>query len=330
VGYPFDPELAAALALQPQQSIEDLAAARALQAALLASERDEVDGIDDLDIEDRVVPTRSEGPDVKVRVYRPPAFEGSLAGVLYLHSGGFVLGSVDAEHERAASLALDAGAVFVSVEYRLAPEHPYPAALDDCYAALCWMAASADELSIDPSRIAVVGTSSGGCLAAAVTLLSRDRGGPSICFQLLNSPTLDDRADTPSMIAFTDTPIWDRQSAIVSWRHYLGEQRDDVPYYAAPARAADLSGLPPAYIATSEFDPLRDEGIQYGLRLLQAGVTVEIHNFPGAYHGSEAVDTAEISQRRLGDISWALRHGLNGWSGHAGSLPPATTATPDV
>ena len=116
--------------------------------------------------------------------------------------------------------------------------------------------------------------------------------GPHVCFQLLNAPVLDDRLETPSMTAFTDTPVWDRQSALLSWRHYLGDvSRDDVPCYAAPARADDLSGLPPAYIATSEFDPLRDEGILYGLRLLQAGVATEIHNFAGAYHGSEVVET---------------------------------------
>jgi acetyl esterase/lipase len=317
VGYPYDPELAAALALQPMQSIEDLEAARALQRQLLASaDDDEVEGIDELEITDHVVPPSELGAQVRVRTYVPLAFPRPLPAVLYLHSGGFVLGSIEGEHARAASLAITVGAILVSVEYRLAPEHPYPAALDDCYAALCWMAANADELGIDPGRVAVAGSSSGACLAAALALLSRDRGGPHLCFQLLNAPVLDDRLDTPSMTEFTDTPVWDRQSALLSWRHYLGEgPRDDIPYYAAPARADDLSGLPPAYIATSEFDPLRDEGILYGLRLLQAGVAAEIHNFPGAYHGSEVVETAEISRRRLADIDWALRHGLNGWSG---------------
>jgi acetyl esterase/lipase len=315
VGYPFDPELAAALALQPMQSIEDLEAARALHRTLLASSEEEIEGIEELEIEDRVVPAGAHGPEVRVRVYTPLGFQRPLPGVLYIHSGGFVLGSIEGEHARAASLALSVGAVLFSVEYRLAPEHPYPAALDDCYAALCWIAAGASELGIDPDRVAVAGSSSGACLAAALALLARDRRGPHLCFQLLNAPVLDDRLETPSMTAFTDTPVWDRQSAFVSWRHYLGAERDDVPYYAAPARADDLTGLPPAYIATSEFDPLRDEGILYGLRLLQAGVAAEIHNFAGAYHGSEVVETAEISRRRLADIDWALRNGLNGWSG---------------
>ena len=328
MGYRYDPELAAALELQPQASIEDLEAARALHAHFLASSEEEIEGIENLEISDRVVPAGAHGPDVKVRVYVPLAYERPLPGVLYIHSGGFVLGSIDGEHARAASLAASVGAVLVSVEHRLAPEHPYPAALDDCYAALSWMVANADQLGIASDRVAVAGSSSGACLAAAVALLARDRGGPHLCFQLLNAPVLDDRLETPSMTEFTDTPVWDRPSAMLSWRHYLGE-RDEVPYYAAPARADDLSGLPPAYIATAQFDPLRDEGILYGLRLLQAGVAAEIHNFPGAYHGSEAVETAEISQRWAADVSWALLHGLNGWSGDGDGIPatPSTGAT---
>jgi acetyl esterase len=326
VGYPYDPELAAALALQPQQSIEDLEAARALHRELTASPDDEIEGLDELDIIDRLVPAGPYAPEVKARVYVPHALQRPLPGVLYLHAGGFVLGSVDGEHGAAASLARSVGAVLISVEYRLAPEHRYPAALDDCYATLCWMVENADELGIDAERVAVAGSSSGACLAAALTLLSRDRGGPRVCFQLLNSPVLDDRLETPSMIEFTDTPVWDRSSAQLSWRHYLGEERAEISAYAAPARATDLSGLPPAYIATSQFDPLRDEGIEYGLRLLQAGVAAEIHNFSGAYHGSEIVGTAEISRRRLADIDWALRHGLYGWSG-TGMAATAWTET---
>jgi acetyl esterase/lipase len=321
MGYPYDPELAAALALQPQQSIADLDAARALQRQLLASADNDIDGIDELDIDDRLVPVAG-GPDVRVRVYTPNAIQRPLPGVLYMHSGGFVLGSVDGEHAAAAALALSVGAVLVSVEYRLAPEHRYPAALDDCYAALCWMAATADDLGVDVDRIAVAGSSSGACLAAALALLARDRGEPHLCFQLLNAPALDDRLETASMIEFTDTPVWDRHSAFLSWRHYLGPDCSDVSPYAAPARAESLAGLPPAYVATSQFDPLRDEGILYGLRLLQAGVAAEIHNFPGAYHGSESAVTAEISRRRLADMEWALRHGLNGWSR---SISPTST-----
>lgn len=328
MGYRFDPELAAALELQPSASIEDLEAARELHRRFSAAADEEIEGIETLEISDRVVPAGVHTPDVKVRVYVPLAFERPLPGVLFIHSGGFVLGSVDGEHARAVWLALSAGAVLVSVDYRLAPEHPFPAALDDCYEALCWIDANADQLGIARDRVAVAGSSSGGCLAAGVALLARDRGGPHLCFQLLNAPVLDDRFETPSMLEFTDTPVWDRRSAELSWRYYLGDRAGETPQYAAPARADDLSGLPPAYIATAQFDPLRDEGILYGLRLLQAGVAAEIHNFPGAYHGSELVETAEISQRWAADVTRALRNGLNGWSGDGADETSPTAVIP--
>ncbi|MFM7785842.1 MAG: alpha/beta hydrolase, partial [Gammaproteobacteria bacterium] len=194
---------------------------------------------------------------------------------------------------------------------RLAPEHPYPAALHDCYAGLCWVMAHAAELGIDPARIAIAGQSAGGALAAAVTLFSRDHDGPRPCFQLLEIPVMDDRLDTPSMRAFTDTPLWNRPNAEWGWRHYLGPLfGGDVPAYAAPLRAADLSGLPPAYISTMEFDPLRDEGLLYGMRLLQAGVPVELHNFPGTFHGSILVREAQVSQRITAEAFGALARAI--------------------
>ena len=180
-----------------------------------------------------------------------------------IHGGGFVIGSVEAEHAGAALTAIDTGAVVVSVDYRLAPEHPYPAGLHDCYAALSYLHAEADALGVDPARVALSGASAGGGLAAATALLARDRGGPAICFQLLPIPELDDRLETPSMGTFVDSPLWNRPLAVQSWQAYLGPLYGsaDVPAYAAPARADDLAGLPPAYISTAENDPLRDEGI---------------------------------------------------------------------
>jgi acetyl esterase len=146
-------------------------------------------------------------------------------------------------------------AVVVSVDYRLAPEHPFPAAIDDCYAALEWVAANAEDLGVDPAAIAVGGVSSGGALAAAVSLLARDRSDPAVAFQLLINPVLDDRLDTASFRAFPDTPLWNSRDVAVMWDLYLGPERGQVSPYAAPARAADLAGLPPAYVLTSEFDP---------------------------------------------------------------------------
>ena len=208
--------------------------------------------------------------------------------------------------------ALSTGAVVVSVEYRLAPEHPYPAAVHDCYSALRFLAVQADELGVDPARLAVLGTSAGGGLGAATALLARDLGGPALCFQMLHIPELDDRLETPSMRAFVDTPMWSRPLAEQSWRAYLGPDvdRDDVSPYAAPARATDLSGLPPTYISTAENDPLRDEGILYGLRLLQAGVSVELHQFPGTFHGSALVASAVISKRAQTESVTVLRRAL--------------------
>jgi acetyl esterase/lipase len=173
------------------------------------------------------------------------------------------------------------------------------------------MTQSSSELGIDPERVGVMGGSAGGGLAAGVALLARDRSGPQLCYQVLNIPELDDRLETPSMKQFTDTPLWNRGNAIMSWRNYLGDALGgDVSYYAAPSRAEDLSGLPPAYVATMEFDPLRDEGIHYALRLLEAGVPVELHQYPGTFHGSGLVVGAAVSRRAAAEMLAALVRGL--------------------
>jgi acetyl esterase/lipase len=250
---------------------------------------------------------------VPVRIFTPAGAGGRLPGLLYIHGGGFVLGSVDASHDDALCIAAEVGAVVLSVEYRLAPEHPFPAGLEDCYAALTWTAANAADLGIDPGRLAVGGESAGGGLSAATALLARDRGGPALCFQLLGIPELDDRLDTPSMRAFHDTPIWNRPNAELSWDYYLGEGvrgTAGVSPYAAPARAEDLTGLPPAYVTTCEFDPLRDEGLAYALRLVQAGVGTEVHHYPGTFHGSGLIPDAAVSRRMAADRLGVLRRAL--------------------
>jgi acetyl esterase/lipase len=168
----------------------------------------------------------------------------------------------------------------------------------------------ADALGIDTARVAVGGQSAGGGLSAAVALMARDRGGPPICFQFLGIPELDHRLDTPSMRAFVDTPMWNRPSAVMSWRNYLGENPGEVSPYASPAVATDLSGLPPAYVTAMEFDPLRDEDVVYALRMLQAGVSVELHTFPGTFHGSAVMPSAAVSRRAMTELIVALRRGL--------------------
>ncbi|WP_240659635.1 alpha/beta hydrolase [Streptomyces sp. WAC 01529] len=189
---------------------------------------------------------------------------GSRGALIWLHGGGWVMGDVDTEHPLAARLATASGAVVISVGYRLAPENPFPAAPDDAYAVLVWAAEHAAELGIDADRIAVGGHSAGGGLAAAVALRARDEQGPRIRFQLLNQPGLDDRQETWSQRHSTDTPWMDRDKISAMWRHYLGST--PATPYAAPARAADLSGLPPAYISAGEHCPNRDENIEYAVR----------------------------------------------------------------
>ncbi len=308
--YRIDPELAAVIPAIPNIGISDLAAARAGLDELSAQAGADVDTNGVL-IEDRLIPS-SDGHEIPVRVYAPTKKSGRLPGVLYIHGGGFVLGSIDTEHAGAVLMARTVGAVVVSVGYRLAPEHPFPAGLDDCYDTLSWMSAVADQLDMDRDRMAVFGNSAGGGLAAAVALAARDRGGPSLCFQYLGIPELDDRLETVSMQTFVDTPMWNRPNAVLSWQFYLGDDRGEVSPYAAPARAADLSGLPPTYISTMEFDPLRDEGLIYGLRLLQAGVTVELHQFPGTFHGSALVFTAATSVRQSAETMDVMRRALHG------------------
>jgi acetyl esterase len=296
----MDPELEAFIPLFPPADLTDPAAARKNLAALAAAAP--APDTTGMEIEDRAVPA---DPEVAVRIYRPHQAQGAI---VWLRGGGWVMGDLDTEHPWAARLADGSGAVVISVGYRRAPEHRFPAALDDAYAALAWTAEHAAELGTDPERIAVGGHSAGAGLAAAVALRARDQQGPPIRFQLLNQPELDDRQETWSARNFTDTPWMTRDKLAATWRHYLGSQ--PATPYAAPARAADLSGLPPAYIATAEFDPLRDEAITYALGLLQAGVQVELHQWPGTFHGSQAIVSAEISQRQIAELAAALRRAL--------------------
>jgi acetyl esterase/lipase len=225
-----------------------------------------------------------------------------------VHGGGFVMGDLQTEHPWAVRIADDSSAVVISVGYRRAPEHPFPAALDDSYAVLAWAVEHAAELGIDPERIAVGGHAAGAGLAAALTLRARDQQGPPIRFQLLSQPQLDDRQTTWSAQHFTDTPFMTRDKAAASWRHYLGSA--SASPYAAPARATDLSGLPAAYVSTAELDPNRDEAITYALRLLRAGVPVELHQWAGTFHGSQAVLSAQVSQRQTGELSAVLHRAL--------------------
>jgi len=307
----LDPELAEALAafpvgMDPGEHLRDMNVVRLLRSTtdLLAATGGSLPTDERVSVTDRPVPGPAGGGDVPVRVYTPVGpVDTPRPGLVFFHGGAFVLGDTRTEELRCLRYAADAGCVVVSVDYRLAPEHPYPAAVDDCVAALGWAVAHAGELGFDPTRTGVAGSSAGGALAAAVALAARDAGGPALAFQLLNYPVIDDRMDTPSMRAFDTTPLWTNRSNADMWDHYLGDDaaRGDVSPYAAPARATDLSGLPPAYVLTAELDPLRDEGIDYARRLMQAGVPTELHTIPGACHGFDIIAPQSALGRRALD-----------------------------
>jgi acetyl esterase/lipase len=304
MAYRFDPELAPWIPMLPVLDIADVATARARSAELTAQSPSYHSPVP-LTVTGRHVPGPEGAPDVAVRCYAPAGHGDPQPGLLYIHGGGFVVGSIEAEDSRARELAALAGAVVVSVEYRLAPEHPFPAGLHDCYAALTDLAKNAAELGVDPAHIGIAGASAGAGLAAATALMARDQGGPELCMQYLGIPELDDRLETASMRAYTDTPVWNRPNAVLSWQYYLGGQQPGP--YAAPARADDLSGLPPAYVDVCEFDPLRDEGISYAQRLVQAGVHTELHLYPGTFHGSSLIAGAAVAQRMSADATEAIR-----------------------
>jgi len=240
-------------------------------------------------MEERFVPGPANAPDVRVLIYRPkqPRVSGKLPVLLSIHGGAFVMLRADSFPAMDAGWALDHQCVVVSVDYRLAPEHPFPAGPEDCYAVLEWVAQSAEELGVDLERLVVTGGSAGGALTAAVTLMARDREGPKIAFQGLLIPVTDDRLDTPSQRQMSGSPGFNAEGAIGMWLHYLGEDYDRTKTspYAAPARAESLAGLPPAFVQVNELDPLRDEGLAYGQRLLAEGISVEMVCVPGAYHG---------------------------------------------
>ncbi|WP_143230458.1 alpha/beta hydrolase [Actinosynnema sp. ALI-1.44] len=296
----MDPELEAFLSLLPRADLADPVAERENFAKLAAAIPPP--DTSNMVVEDRMVPA---DPEVPVRIYRPHDAQGAI---IWLHGGGWVMGDVDTEHPWAGRLADMSGAVVISVGYRLAPENPFPAAFDDAYATLVWAAENAAELHIDPSRIAVGGHSAGAGIAAGIALRARDEDGPRICFQLLSQAGLDDRQQTWSARKFTDTPWLTTGKVAQAWQHYLGGATPTA--YAAPARATDLSDLPPAHITAAEFCPNRDDDITYALRLLQAGVAVELHQWAGTFHGSQAILSAEVSQRQLAELGDVLRRAL--------------------
>lgn len=246
--------------------------------------------------------------DVRIYIYRRPS-EDTQPCVLWIHGGGYILGS--AEDERAKGIAAHLDCTVVSVDYRLAPEHPFPAGPEDCWAALSWIVENASALQIDPGRLAIGGASAGGGMAAGLALMNRDRGGPRLAMQLLLYPMIDNLHDTPSG-RYTNHPVWNQQTSFNAWEMYLdGTPGKNASPYAAAARATDLSGLPPAYVCVGSEDLFRDEDIEYARRLMAAGVPCELSVYPGLFHGADAfMPTAAVCQRLEKSFQSALAQRL--------------------
>ena len=310
----LDPEIAAGLAASPVGKIDfgsyDLDTVPQLRAAMASMPVVELPP-PTVDIHDEVIDATEDGAEPSVRVYTPGAGAGRPC-IYWIHGGGYLFGSALTRDLRLERWAATFDCVAVAIDYRLAPENPYPAPLEDCHAGLCWTAKHADDLGIDPARITVVGASAGGGLAAGLTLLARDRAEVAVAHQVLMYPMLDDRNVTPSS-HIIGTPVWNRAANLLGWRAYLGCEPggDDVSAYAAPARATDLTRLPPTFIGVGNLDVFRDEDIAFALRLLAAGIPTELHVYPGAVHGFEViVPTAAVSQRCQRDLDVAVARAL--------------------
>jgi triacylglycerol lipase len=258
------------------------------------------------------VPGPDGAPEVGMRVYRPRAAEGALGCIFHIHGGGFVGGSASEVEFLHRPLAASLGCVIVSVDYRLAPETAFPGNVEDCYAALGWTFANAAALGIDPDRVGVMGESAGGGLAAALALLARDRGQYRLAFQHLVYPMLDDRTCTAAPHPVAGEFAWTADSNGFGWASLLGHAPgvDGVSPYAAPARATDLAGLPPTFISTAALDLFVDEDIEYAARLNRAGVAVELHVWPGAFHGFDLMPGAAVADAAKAASSSALRRFL--------------------
>ena len=239
-------------------------------------------------VEERRVPGLNGAPDVRLLLYTPPGADAPpRPAILHVHGGGYVLGTPELNDGMNRAISLEADCVIASVDYRLAPETTFPGALEDCYAGLQWLVGQAEELGVDPARIAVAGESAGGGHAAALAIYARDQGGPALCFQLLDCPMLDDRTCAAEPHPHAGHFVWTRETNWFGWKSLLGVEPGaaEVPANGSPARVEDLSGLPATFISVGALDLFIDESLDYARRLIRAGVPVELHVIPGAYHG---------------------------------------------
>lgn len=296
----LNPELAAYLTtMEPLVLNDDIAVTRDAwrQSTLEANARLALP--EAVDVQDCLIPGPKDGDRLTVRLYRPSQLQQSTAlpVLLWLHGGGMMLCSIEDHHQQVARLAHDVGCCIISVDYPLAPEHPYPAALEATYTALRWLFENAETMNIDSQRVAVGGVSAGGNLAAALALLARDRGEFELHFQLLLCPMLDPREGRQAHRRIYDQRIWNRDHNHRAWSAYL-HGLDPILPYAAPILASDLDGLPPAYLLVGDQDAFVDETVFYAQALMGSGVPTELHVIPGAFHGFEfLLPEAELSRR---------------------------------
>ena len=314
---PFDPELQPALdemssAGGMELTLEAIPALRQAPSPFPPPTLEDLRRGGAFEVSERLVPGPAGAPEISLLICRPAGVQTSVACLYFIHGGGMIIGdNRGGGFPGALAHAEKLGAAVVSVAYRLAPETPHPGPVEDCYAGLVWTAEHAHELGVDPARIILGGASAGGGLAAAVALLARDRGGPALLAQMLLCPMLDDRNETPSSYQMAGLGVWDRAANEVGWTALLGAARGgpDVSPYAAPARATDLSGLPPAFIDVGSAETFRDEDVAYASRIWQAGGRAELHVWPGAFHGfSGMVPDAAISKAaRAAQETWLRR-----------------------
>jgi acetyl esterase/lipase len=284
-----DPELVSALELMPDGVLnsDTLAIAREFMEKMTAEINAQLPVVEGITQEDRFIPGPEGAPEVRIRIYRPTEQIDKLPGFFWIHGGGYIMGDLDRDDYGIKLRMKAADCITVSVDYRRAPEAPFPAPLEDCYDALKWLFDHADEIGVDSSRIAIGGASAGGGLAAGLALLVRDRAEMDVVFQMLIYPMIDDSNIAPASDTLPDTHVWSRASNLFGWTSYLGRTPggEEVPAYAAAFRASDLTGLPPALIVVGDLDLFVDEDIEYARRLIQAGIPTELHVYPGAYHG---------------------------------------------
>ena len=301
----YDPEVRAAIEAGPKMGVVDARTLPKIRADRLLGNA-QLPLSDNVTRTDVTVPGPDGAPDIRLRVHRRKGLDGDLPCMYWIHGGGYVLGSPEQDDQRFDRWCQRFDVVGVAVQYRLAPENPYPAPIEDCYAGLRWVKQHGAELGIDTNQVGIGGPSGGGGLAAALALVVRDRAEFDIDYQLLIYPMIDDTRT--SVTANWEVPVWNPQSNHFGWSSYLGPLfgTDDVPAHAAPSRATDLSGLPPTYIMVGTLDGFADEDISYAQRLNQAGVAVELHVYPGAPHGFEgfAPGTAVARQARRDINEW--------------------------